>query len=130
MAFKAMHGMVYNDNGDLDIRVDNADGNIAFDIDDYNSKSEMFAAIGQMMKILTDMGYVAICRWDDKGCGIFVIEYAQVGYGKCVEVLCEDEKEKLDAYRYDSFQFLLVGEEYREEDEEDDDDDFEFSAEL
>lgn len=126
MSFKAMHGMVYNNDGDLDIRVDNADGSISFDIDDYNSKSEMFAAIGQMMKVLADAGYVVICRWDDKGCGIFVIEYALANkdYGKYVEVLSDDEKEKLDAYRYDAFQDLL------KVNDEDEDYDGEFSMEL
>ena len=116
MSFKAMHGMVYNDNGDLDIRVDNADGNIAFDVDDYNSKSEMFAAIGQMIKILTDADYTVICRWDDKGCGVFVIEYANENHDRYVEVLSYDEKEKLDAYRYDSFQDLLVTDDEDDED--------------
>ena len=123
MSFKAMHGMVYNDNGDLDIRVDNADGSISFDIDDYNSKSEMFAAIGQMMKILVDADYTVICKWDDKGCGIFVIEYALADCNY-VEVLSDDEKEKLDAYRYDAFQDLL------KVDDEDEDYDGEFSVEL
>lgn len=122
MSFKAMHGMVYNDNGDLDIRVDNADGSISFDVDDYNSKSEMFAAVGQMMKILVDAGYIVICRWEDKGCGVFLIEYALADCNY-VEVLSDDEKEKIDAYRYDSFQDLLVT-------DEDDDYDGEFSMEL
>lgn len=88
----------------------------------------MFVAIGQFIQVLNNAGYHVIAGWDDKGCGIFVIQYADIKSDWSedhIEVLNEEEYQAVKMYRMQKFEELTSG-------LSNDDDDYEgpFTAEL
>ena len=108
--------------------VDNAMGRVTFDMDDYENEGQMFVAIGQFIQVLNNAGYHVIAGWDDKGCGIFVIQYADIKSDWSedhIEVLNEEEYQAVKMYRMQKFEELTSG-------LSNDDDDYEgpFTAEL
>ena len=98
----SLQGTLFKDcYGEVHFNVDNAMGHVAFDRKDYDKEADMWVAIGNFIRILSDAGYHVIAGWDDKGCGIFVIQYADVKSD-----WSEYRIEVLDADEYDSVRYF------------------------
>lgn len=125
-----LQGTLFKDAyGEVHFNVDNAAGSVAFDIDDYENEGQMFNAIGQFMRILNNAGYHVIAGWDDKGCGIYVIQYANIRSDWSeyrIEVLDCEEYDAVRLYRMQKLDELANA--LSKDDE--DDYDGEFTAEL
>ena len=109
--YMSLKGTLFKDcYGDAHFNVDNAVGHVAFDIDDYENEEQMFIAIGQFMRILNNAGYHVIAGWDDKGCGIFVIRYADISSDwseDYIEVLNGEEYDAVKLYRLNKLDELM-----------------------
>ena len=127
----SLNGTLFKDYyGEVSFNVDNAAGRVAFDVDDYESEGQMFVAIGNFIRILSDAGYHVIAGWDDKGCGIYVIQYADVKSDWSeyrIEVLDADEYDAVRVYRMNKLDELTNA---LSNADEDDDYEGEFTAEL
>ena len=125
----SLQGTLFKDHyGEAHFIVDNAMGRVSFDMDDYENEGQMFVAIGNFIRILNNAGYHVIAGWDDKGCGIYVIQYADISSDwseNRIEVLDADEYEAVKMYRMQKFKELTSA-------LSDDEDDYEgeFTAEL
>ena len=88
--------------GDAHFNVDRAEGRVAFDRKDYDKEADMWVAIGHFIRILSDAGYHVIAGWDDKGCGIFALQYADIKSDwseYCIEILDADEYDSVRYFR-------------------------------
>ena len=122
--FKDCYGEVY-------FNVDNAAGHVAFDMDDYENEGQMFVAIGNFMRILNNAGYHVIAGWDDKGCGIYTIQYADIKSDWSeyrIEILDCEEYDAVRLYRMNKLDELA--EAYNRAASGEDDYEGEFTAEL
>lgn len=116
--------------GEAHFNVDNAAGHVAFDMDDYENEGQMFVAIGQFMRILNNAGYHVIAGWDDKGCGIYVIQYADTRSDwseNRIEILTDEEYDAVRLYRMNKLDELANA---LSKDEDDDNYEGEFTSEL
>lgn len=138
----SLQGVLFKDAyGEVYFNVDNAAGSVAFDVDDYENEGQMFVAIGQFMRILNNAGYHVIAGWDDRDCGIFVLQYADVRSDwseNRIEVLNDEEYNAVKLCRMQKLDELVEAHNraasgyYEEDDDDYDDDDYdgEFTMEL
>ena len=82
---------------------------ITFSIEDYaGNKTEMFADIGNVLKILTKNGYVCTFFCDEPGLQIYVVEFDYT----------DDELAEVKPYWLTPEQYLQAVEEKEEDDDE------------
>ena len=75
--------------------------------DHYAKKSDMFEALGALIKILLDAGYIMTIRYDEPGLGIVVIDfnYADEEFGGPYPYWLEPEEQEQILWRDDDDEY-------------------------